>query len=88
MPQHPIPTDFTSLIDMFGGVRPMAELLAEARVDVKPRTLYAWRGNNWIPARWWREIARVAKANGFEGISYALLAGFPRPDVDDPESEF
>jgi hypothetical protein len=78
MPRHPTPTDFKSLMELFGGHLRLAELLKVSR-----RTSYLWDRENFIPSARWRDIVRVAKECGFEGISYALLASFPRPQAQD-----
>jgi hypothetical protein len=74
MPDPNLPTDFASLIDYLGGPVRMRDF-----VSVNRRVPYAWRANNWIPSDHWRPIAKAAKDSGFEGITYALLASFPRP---------
>lgn len=77
-PALPPPVDFRTLMELFGGHIAFGRLLKVSR-----RTSYVWNEENWIPTARWSDIARVAKACGFEGITYALVASFPRPQAHD-----
>ena len=67
-------TDAETVIDRFGGIRPMAQ-----KLDVAVSTVQGWKTRNHIPENRWEEIQQVAAR---EGISLEGGADTPRPSVD------